>query len=63
MSVATPIEGTFTEFRTTFPETVGDTELMPLLNENNVQVTVTPPPSRWLSALLINGMRSYRWRD
>ena len=52
----TPPQATFTEFRTTFPETVGDTELMPLLNESNVQVTVAPPPSPWFAALLTNGL-------
>jgi cell division protease FtsH len=52
----TPAQTTFTEFRTTFPETVGDPQLMPLLNEKNIQITVTPPPSPWVSALLTNGL-------
>jgi len=52
----TPAQTTFTEFGTNFPETVGDTQLMPLLNEKKVQVTVTPPPSPWFSALVTNGL-------
>jgi cell division protease FtsH len=43
-------------FLTTFPEVVGDPNLITLLNEHKVQINVTPPPSPWLSLLLTNGL-------
>jgi cell division protease FtsH len=48
---ATPTP-TYTEFQTTFPETVGDPNLIGLLEANRVEIDVAPPPSPWLSALL-----------
>jgi len=54
---ATPVKPqSYTQFQTTFPETVGDPNLMPLLTQNNVQVDVIPPPSPWLTILLSNGL-------
>ncbi|HHX65066.1 MAG TPA: ATP-dependent zinc metalloprotease FtsH [Chloroflexi bacterium] len=41
------------EFTTTFPEAVGDAELMSLLVNQNVQIDVSPPPSPWLGTLFI----------
>ena len=47
---------TYVEFRTTFPETVGDPNLMGLLEAHGVEVNVTPPPSPWVSALLSSAL-------
>ena len=47
---------TYSEFTTTFPQTVGDTSLMPLLIAHGVQVDVTPPPSPWLGMLLTTAL-------
>ena len=47
---------TFVAFQTTFPEVVGDPNLMPLLNEHNVRVDVSPPPSPWFTILLTDGL-------
>jgi cell division protease FtsH len=52
---ATPVS-TYTEFQTNFPETVGDPTLMGILEANNVQVDVAPPPSPLLSILLTYGL-------
>jgi cell division protease FtsH len=43
---------TYSDFRTTFPETVGDPKLIALLQAHGVEIDVTPPPSPWVSALL-----------
>ncbi len=43
-------------FTTTFPETVGDTNLIPLLEAHNVQVNVTSPSGPILTAILTNGL-------
>ena len=47
---------TYSDFRTTFPETVGDPSLMGLLEARGVEVNVTAPPSPWLSALLSSAL-------
>jgi cell division protease FtsH len=47
---------TYTTFTTTFPDVVGDTSLMPLLSQHNVEVTVSPPASPLLTLLLTNGL-------
>ena len=49
-------EPTYTAFRTTFPESVGDPKLMGLLESQGVEVDVAPPPNPWLTALLSNGL-------
>jgi cell division protease FtsH len=41
-------------FVTTFPETVGDPQLLPLLEEHGVQVNAERPAKPWLFTLLIN---------
>ncbi len=46
----------YSEFQTTFPQTVGDTNLMPLLTAHNVEVDVSPPPSPWLGMLLTTAL-------
>jgi len=43
----------FTEFKTTFPQSVGDPRLLPLLDEHGVIVNVEPATTTW-TALLIN---------
>jgi cell division protease FtsH len=43
-------------FATTFPETVGDPNLMPLLAAHNVQVNASSSYSPLLSAILTNGL-------
>jgi cell division protease FtsH len=47
---------TYTEFKTTFPETVGDPSLMGLLESKGVEVDVTPPPSPWFTAILSSAL-------
>jgi len=42
---------TYVDFRTTFPETVGDPNLISLLEANGVEIDVAPPASPWLSIL------------
>jgi len=50
---STPIPvPTYTAFRTTYPETVGDPRLMPLLEAHNVRVDVAAPASPWLTVVL-----------
>ncbi len=46
----------YTGFVTTFPETVGDPYLIPLLESHGAQIDVVPPPSPWLSALLSSAL-------
>lgn len=61
-SALSPFGGTtqqpqkYTDFSTNFPDTVGDTNLMPLLESNNVTVDVTPPASPWLAIILTDGL-------
>ncbi len=56
-SQPTPAQpATYTAFRTTFPEAVGDRNLMPLLETHDVVVDVAPPPTPWLELLLSNGL-------
>jgi cell division protease FtsH len=52
----TPTPQKYTGFVTTFPESVGDAGLMPLLESHSVEVNVTPPPNPIISALLANGL-------
>jgi cell division protease FtsH len=47
---------TYAEFQTNFPSTVGDPQLMSILQANGVQVNVAPPPSPLLSILLSYGL-------
>jgi cell division protease FtsH len=51
-----PTPQLYATFQTTFPETVGDPNLLPLLEEHGVDVNVTPPPNPLLGALLANGL-------
>lgn len=56
---ATPVATetvTYTLFTTNFPDVVGDTTLMPLLNQHNVEVLVSPPSSPWFTILLTDGL-------
>lgn len=62
---ATPLPGatstatqpmTFTTFTTNFPDVVGDTSLMPLLNQHNVEISVSPAASPWFTILLTDGL-------
>lgn len=47
---------TYTMFRTTYPETVGDPRLMALLEAHNVQVDVVAPSSPWFTILLSSAL-------
>jgi cell division protease FtsH len=47
---------TYTVFTTNFPDVVGDTSLMPLLNLHNVEVNVAPPANPLLTDILIYGL-------
>jgi cell division protease FtsH len=56
-SPATPMPPvTYLTFHTTFPEAVGDPELLPLLQSHAVVVDVVPPASPWLMIVLTNGL-------
>jgi cell division protease FtsH len=46
----------YADFRTTFPESVGDSNLLPLLEEHGVVVNVASSPSPWLTILVSNGL-------
>lgn len=46
----------YTLFNTNFPEVVGDTSLIPLLNEHNVEITVLPAATPWFIILLTYGL-------
>lgn len=46
----------FSAFRTTFPETVGDTNLMPLLEAHQVEIDVAQPSNGFWAILLSNGL-------
>jgi cell division protease FtsH len=59
MPGATPVATetvTYTNFTTNFPDVVGDTSLMPLLNQHSVQVNVAPPANPLLTDILIYGL-------
>ena len=43
-------------FTTNFPDTIGDTTLMPLLEAQHVQVNVSPSGTPWFALLLSNGL-------
>lgn len=47
---------TYTDFTTTFPQAIGDPNLLPLLEAHRVVVNVEPPPSHWLTDLLVSGL-------
>ncbi len=51
-AAASQDSASYTLFNSTFPETVGDTTLIPLLEEHNVEVNASSPPTPWLSILL-----------
>jgi cell division protease FtsH len=53
-AAATP--QTYADFRTNFPADVGDTRLLPLLEQQNVVVNVSPPATPWLTILLSYGL-------
>ena len=52
----TRTSATYTEFTTTFPQAIGDPNLLPLLEAHRVVVDVEPPPSHWLTDLLVSGL-------
>ncbi|HUW08994.1 MAG TPA: hypothetical protein VM537_04655 [Anaerolineae bacterium] len=47
---------TYTAFLTTFPEAVGDPDLLPLLEAQKVAVNVEPPQTPWFTILLTDGL-------
>jgi cell division protease FtsH len=47
---------TYTAFRTTFPEAVGDPRLLPLLGSHGVEVDVQSPSTPWFITLLTDGL-------
>jgi ATP-dependent Zn protease len=55
-SQATPTPELYTAFTTTFPETVGDSSLISLLEANNVVINVKTPSNPLILDLLINGL-------
>jgi cell division protease FtsH len=54
VSVTQPM--TYTAFTTNFPDVVGDTTLIPLLNLHNVEISVSPPASPWFTIVLTDGL-------
>jgi cell division protease FtsH len=50
------VSETYTAFRTTFPEAIGDSGLLALLESHGVEVTVASPPNPWFMTLLIDGL-------
>jgi len=53
---AQPTPENYTAFQTTYPETVGDTHLLPLLEAQNVEIKAVQPSSPWLTIILSNGL-------
>src|SRR5579864_2670013 len=51
-----PASGVYASFLTHFPETLGDPNLVSLLEAKQVQVTVAPPPNPLLSLLLTSAL-------
>jgi cell division protease FtsH len=47
---------TYARFATSFPDVIGDTSLMPLLDTRGVVVNVQAPPNPWLELVLTNGL-------
>jgi cell division protease FtsH len=52
----TPAPQTYSAFSTTFPDVVGDPNLMSLLDNHGVVVNVVPPPSPFWSTVIANGL-------
>lgn len=50
----TPPSTPYTDFATTFPEIVGDPNLIPLLEAHQVTVKVETPPTPWFTTLLVD---------
>ncbi|MFZ0256435.1 MAG: ATP-dependent zinc metalloprotease FtsH [Gammaproteobacteria bacterium] len=46
----------YSAFATVFPETVGDPQLLPLLEAHGVQVVAEPPQTHWFMLLLMNAL-------
>jgi cell division protease FtsH len=46
----------YSQFRTDFPEDIGDTGLMPLLRSQHVEVSVSQPSTPWFAFLLTDGL-------
>ncbi|MGC1954654.1 MAG: ATP-dependent zinc metalloprotease FtsH [Gammaproteobacteria bacterium] len=46
----------YSAFATVFPETVGDPELLPLLEAHHVQIVAEPPQTHWLALVLMNAL-------
>ncbi len=53
---AAPTPREYAQFRTTFPQALGDPNLISLLEAHQVVVDVAPTPSHWFTFLLINGL-------
>lgn len=51
-----PTPGSYTQFTTVFPDAVGDTSLLPLLEQKNVTVNVSSPATPWFTLLLTDGL-------
>ena len=54
LTATTPV--TYTAFLTTFPEAVGDPNLLSLLETHKVVVNVKPPQTPWFTILLTDGL-------
>ncbi len=55
-SPARTVSSDYTEFKTLFPQAVGDQSLMPLLEERKVVIEAQSPPSHWFMFLVTDGL-------
>jgi cell division protease FtsH len=46
----------YQEFRTLYPDSVGDPDLMPLLTQHSVKINVAEVPTPWFTLLLTDGL-------
>jgi cell division protease FtsH len=51
---AAPIS--YTSFKTNFPESVGDPQLLSMLQDHHVAIQAEPPSTPWFTVLLTNGL-------
>jgi cell division protease FtsH len=51
-----PTPQSYSAFHTTFPETIGDSTLLPLLEQRNVHIDVNAPQTPWFMVLLTDGL-------
>jgi cell division protease FtsH len=55
-SLSLPTFNKYSSFRTIFPETIGDPNLIPMLTTHSVEVDVIPPFSTWFTVFSASGI-------